>query len=207
MPFLRGVGPGDDAQGRPDDDSRPARGLLEELVREVARGDEHAFERLYAETSERVFGMVRRVLRNQAQAEEVTQEIFVEIWRSATRHDPAKGSALTWILTVAHRRAVDRVRSEQASSDREIRVAQASHEVPFDDVEEQAVLALEHQQVRRCLVGLTPVQHEAVTLAYYSGYTYREVATLLSVNLATVKTRMRDGLIRLRDCLGVERQA
>ena len=105
------------------------------------------------------------------------------------------------MLTIAHRRAVDRVRAEQASTDRERRVA--TEEVPYDDVVEQATARLERQQVRRCLQGLTDLQREAITLAYYRGYSYREVADLLGAGLPTVKTRMRDGLIRLRDCLGV----
>ncbi len=172
-----------------------------DLLTQVARGDEAAFAALYDELAPRVFGLCRRIVRDPAQAEEVTQEALVEVWRTAGRYDPAKGSAASWVLTIAHRRAVDRVRSEQASTDRERRVA--TQEVPYDDVVEQATARLERQQVRRCLEGLTHLQREAITLAYYRGYSYREVADLLGAGLPTVKTRMRDGLIRLRDCLGV----
>ena len=176
----------------------------EELLSRVARGDEAAFEALYDRLSTSVFGLVRRVLRNPAQAEEVTQEVFVELWRTATRFDPEQGSATTWAMTLAHRRAVDRVRKEQTSSDRERRAAAQAAETAYDETVEQVTTALEQQQVRRCLGTLTELQREAVTLAYYAGYTYREVAELLGASLPTVKTRMRDGLIRLRDCLAVQ---
>jgi RNA polymerase sigma-70 factor, ECF subfamily len=184
-----------------DDRLAPAPEEAPDLLTRVARGDEAAFAALYDELSPRVFGLCRRILRDPAQAEEVAQEAMVDVWRTAGRYDPAKGSAASWVLTIAHRRAVDRVRSEQASTDRQRRVA--TEEVPYDDVVEEATARLERQQVRRCLQGLTDLQREAITLAYYRGYSYREVADLLGAGLPTVKTRMRDGLIRLRDCLGV----
>ena len=172
-----------------------------DLLRKVARGDEAAFAALYDELAPRIYGLARRILRDPAQAEEVAQEALVEVWRTAARYDPAKGSAMSWALTIAHRRAVDRVRSEQASTERERRLA--TEERPYDEVVEEATARLERQQVQRCLEGLTELQREAITLAYYRGYSYREVAELLDTGLPTVKTRMRDGLIRMRDCLGV----
>ena len=186
-------GPADEPPSGPDD-----------LLRRVARGDENAFSQLYEMLAPRVFGLARRVLRDPAQAEEVAQEALVEVWRTAARFDPAKGSATSWVLTITHRRAVDRVRSAQAGADRERRVLAASGETPYDDVVETVTSNLEQQQVRRCLKGLTDLQREAITLAYYDGFTYREVAEKLDTALPTIKTRMRDGLIRLRDCLGVE---
>ncbi|HEY2949236.1 MAG TPA: ECF RNA polymerase sigma factor SigK [Micromonosporaceae bacterium] len=173
------------------------------LLRAVARGDEAAFARLFDVVAARVFGLVRRVLRDPAQAEEVTQEVLVEIWRTAARFDPARGSATAWMFMIAHRRAVDRVRAEQAASDRVRRAAALAADTPYDQVVERATARLEQQQVRHCLDALTELQREAITLAYYGGYTYREVAELLDTGLPTVKTRMRDGLIRLRDCLGM----
>jgi RNA polymerase sigma-70 factor (ECF subfamily) len=174
-------------------------------MRLVSRGDELAFERLYEQLSAPVFGLIRRVVRDRAQAEEVAQEVMVEVWRTASRFDPGRGSALSWVLTMAHRRAVDRVRYAQASTGREERAARLSEDVAYDQVAETAATRIEGERVRRCLGGLTDLQRQAVTLAYYGGYSYPEVAGLLEVPLGTIKTRMRDGLVRLRDCMGVER--
>lgn len=175
------------------------------LLQRVSRGDEAAFERLYDLLIGPVFGLVRRIVRDPAQSEEVVQEVMVELWRTAARYTPEKGSATTWAMTLAHRRAVDRVRSAQSATDREERVARGAASRPFDEVAEQVAMNLEHQQVRRCLETLTEVQRESIMLAYYGGRTYREVGELLRTPLGTIKTRLRDGLIRLRDCLGVTR--
>ncbi len=175
-----------------------------ELLRAVALGDEAAFGRLYDLVAARVYGLAKRIVRDPAQAEEVAQEVMVEVWRTASRFDPSKGSATAWVFTIAHRRSVDRVRSEQASADRVRRIAPESVETPYDEVADEAEARLERQQVRRCLQHLTGLQREAIMLAYYGGYTYSEVSRLLNAALPTIKTRMRDGLIRLRDCLGVE---
>ena len=168
----------------------------------VARGDNAAFALVYDRCAGPVLGTVRRILRDPAQSEEVMQEVLLEVWRTAARFDPAAGSANAWVMTLAHRRAVDRVRSEQKSAERELRAAVAV--VPYDEVTDAVEARLEHERVRRCLAALTDLQRESVTLAYYRGYSYPEVARLLGVAVGTVKTRMRDGLIRLRDCLGVE---
>lgn len=175
------------------------------LLGRTARGDERAFELLYDVVAPPVHGLVRRVVRDPAMAEEVTQEVLIEVWRSAARYDPGRGGATAWILTIAHRRAVDRVRREQAAGEREARTAHPGAGGGHDPVGERVEARLEHERVRRCLGTLTRLQRESVTLAYYGGHSYREVAALVGAPPNTVRTRMRDGIIRLRDCLGVER--
>ena len=190
---------------RPSGDQSPASGpgALESLLQRVANGDQGAFDSLYRAVAGSVFGLVRQVLRDPAQSEEVAQEVLIELWRTAARFDPGKASAMAWIHTLAHRRAVDRVRSAQASADREHHVGLRDRTPAFDEVSEQVEHRMERERVRRCLDSLTEIQREAVTIAYYRGRTYRETAESLGVALGTVKTRMREDLIRLRDCLGV----
>ncbi|QUC55420.1 ECF RNA polymerase sigma factor SigK [Streptomyces sp. A2-16] len=176
---------------------------LQELVGRVALGDEEAFARVYDTVVGSVLGVVRAVLRDQAQSEEVVQEVLVEVWRTAPRYRPDRGTAINWILTLAHRRAVDRVRSVDAAAARDHKAALLDRLPEYDEVAEHVEARLEREQVRRCLRTLTEIQRQAVTLAYYRGLTYRQVAEALALPLGTVKTRLRDGLIRLRDCLGV----
>ncbi len=175
---------------------------LNDLLVRVGRGDEDAFAQVYDALGGSVFGLARRVIRDPARAEEISQEVFIQVWQTAARFDPARGNAKSWLLTLAHRRAVDAVRHDQAATNRENKYDWSSGP-DFDEVEETVTISLEHEQVKRCLDGLTDLQREAVTLAYYQGYTYAEVATALDANTATIKTRMRDGIVRLRDCMGV----
>jgi len=189
-----GVASGPGAVGHADD--------LGALLVLVARGDQGAYKAVYDRTVGQVLGTVLAVVRDPAQSEEVAQEVLLDVWRSASRFDPDLGSAVAWVMTLAHRRAVDRVRSEQKAAEREMRVASSA--IAYDEVTEAVEARLDRERVRRCLGSLTELQRESVTLAYYGGYTYREVAGLLGVPVGTVKTRMRDGLIRLRDCLGVD---
>lgn len=127
---------------------------------------------------------------------------MLEAWRTAVRYDADQGSVRTWIVTLAHRRAVDRVRSVQSQRDRDQRVLDGEHHSPFDVVAEDVEEAMERRRVRQCLGALTDTQRDAVVLAYYGGRSYREVAEQLVAPLPTVKSRIRDGLMRLRDCLG-----
>jgi len=174
----------------------------EELLERVARGEHAAFEAVYDRHAATVYGMVARVLRDPAQSEEVAQEVLLEVWRTAGRYDPARGRPLTWILTMARRRAVDRVRAAQAAADRDLRYGARQNRRPYDEVSETVELRFEHQRVRRCLEALAPAQREPIDLAFYGGHTYREVSELLGLPAGTVKTRMRAGLLHLRLCLG-----
>ncbi|UQE73760.1 ECF RNA polymerase sigma factor SigK [Gordonia sp. PP30] len=176
--------------------------VLPELLERVANGDAAAFGTFYDETSPRVYGLVRRVLRDPGYSEEVTQEVYLHVWRSAESYDPQAGSPLAWLLTIAHRRAVDRVRSETAATDRNVRYAVTAAEREFDQVAESAASRETAERVLGCLGSLTDTQRQSVDLAYYQGLTYRQVAERLSVALPTVKSRIRDGLSRLRKCLG-----
>lgn len=147
--------------------------------------------------------MVLRVIRDSGFAEETTQEVFLQVWRTADKFDPTKGSAVSWLMVLAQRRAIDRVRTEQSNTDREVTYEVNNHRDEFDQVTEEVWRRIEQQAVLDCLDRLTDAQREAVALAYYGGLSYRETAVSLGVALPTVKSRIRDGLIRLRACLGV----
>lgn len=172
-------------------------------LRDAGRGDQAAFGRFYDMTSATVFGIVLNLVRDRAIAEEITQEVYVETWRLAARYEPGRGSAMSWVATIARRRAIDRVRSVEAARRRDDTSAQAEPPAPFDEVSDTVTDDLERQSVRRALDSLTDAQREAVTLAYYGGLTYRDVAARLDIPEGTAKTRIRDGLSRLRDAFGV----
>jgi RNA polymerase sigma-70 factor, ECF subfamily len=180
---------------------------LDALLRRVARGDHDAFATVYDLTKSRVFGLVVRVLRDAGYSEETTQEIYLEVWRTASEFDPARGSALAWLTTMAHRRAIDRVRSEQAGSNRESRYG-AANVVPVsaaapDPVADSAMAGDERRRITECLQTLTDAQRQCIELAYYGGLTYSEVSQRLAANLSTIKSRIRDALRGLRNCLDV----
>ncbi len=175
------------------------------LLKAVSFGDQSAFSQLYDEISGLVYGIVLKVLRDPSQSEEVTQEVFVELWRLAPRYDVERGTVTSWAATIAHRRGVDRVRSEQANRqrvERESARVVVDHDVVSETVVDRDSADFEQRRVRRALDHLTDMQRQAVELAYFGGYTYREVAVLLDVPEGTIKTRIRDGMIRLRDELG-----
>jgi RNA polymerase sigma-70 factor (ECF subfamily) len=177
---------------------------LVNLMALCSRGHEDAFAELYDLTSQRIYGVILRVLRSPDHAAEVTQEVYVEVWRQSARYSPDKGSVIGWMTTMAHRRAVDRVRSVSSEMARDERYAFHSGEREIDQVWDGVEQRLDIERVRRGMASLTAIQREALTLAYFGGYTQSQVAQLLKLPLGTVKTRIRDGLIGLRDALGVE---
>lgn len=182
--------------------ARRANDVDEALVR-VAGGDRQAFAIVYDALAARVFGLVLRVLVDRSQAEEVTQEVFVDMWRKAPSYDASRGSAVGWALALAHSKAVDRVRSSQAQRDRDERIGIRDSVAPFDVVSEAADVRLEGDRVRTALESLSEAHREAIVLAYYGGLTQSEIAERLQTPLGTVKTRLRDGMIRLRAAMGV----
>ncbi|MCB1000137.1 MAG: ECF RNA polymerase sigma factor SigK [Acidimicrobiales bacterium] len=197
--LARASRPGRDAAPKPGADP------LGHLLARAGRGDQAAFADLYDHLAPMVYGVVLKVVRDPSQSEEVAQEVFVELWRLAARYDGTKGTVTAWAATMAHRRAIDRVRSEQSARDRvarEVSNVVLDHDDVAGTVETEVDRDLDRARVRRALDRLSPVQREAVELAYFGGHTYREVAVLLDVAEGTVKTRIRDGMIRLRDELG-----
>jgi RNA polymerase sigma-70 factor (ECF subfamily) len=187
-------------QGAPSAGGAPR---LADLLRRSGLGDEAAFAEFYDATSARAYGLALRVVRNPAHAEEVTQEAYLDAWRSSARYDAGRGSAAGWLLTIVHRKAVDRVRSVEAATARDESWNRETAPVDHDQTVEAAHASLDAARVRGAVATLTDVQRRAVELTYFGGYTHTEVATLLDVPLGTAKTRIRDGLIRLRDLMGV----
>jgi len=195
----------------PDTDGAPATGApsrgdaarLAGLLGQAALGDQVAFAEFYDATSARAYGLALRVVRNPAHAEEVTQEAYLDAWRSSARYDVQRGSAAGWLLTIVHRKAVDRVRSVEAATARDETWNREAAPIDHDQTAETAHASLDATRVRNAVATLTDVQRQAVELTYFGGYTHTEVAALLDVPLGTAKTRIRDGLIRLRDLMGV----
>jgi RNA polymerase sigma-70 factor (ECF subfamily) len=200
------IRPVDPTSALPDDRPEPGRSEaadLADLLKRSGRGDQAAFAQLYDAVAARVFGLALRVVRDPAQAEEVCQEALLDLWRTSARYDPARGTAISWIFTLVHRKAVDRVRAAEASTRRDTSYHHRNHPVEHDTTVEAVEASFEARRVRTALESLTPVQREALELAYFGGYTHTEVATMLDLPVGTAKTRIRDGLIRLRDTMGV----
>lgn len=171
------------------------------LVSLIAQGDAAAFSELYVRMRPRVLGLARRVLYDSGHAEEVTQEVFLEIWQSASRFDGSKGSATGWILRTAHGRAVDRVRSAQARRLRENRIGMRDWADTREDIAEVVSLRVDSGRMQRALLTLPDAQREAVALAHLGGYSHTQVSAILKVPVGTVKTRIRAGMGRLREQL------
>jgi len=180
-----------------------ARAVFDGLLARVAGGDHVAFRELYDVFAPRVFGLIRRTLVDDGQSQEVAQDVFLEVWRSASRFNAARGSATSWIMMMAHARAVDRVRASQASRDRDLRIGARDREVHFDPVSEAGELSIESARVTVALARLTAIQRDAISMTYFDGLTGPELAARLDIPVSTLKSRLREALIRLRDELDI----
>lgn len=174
---------------------------LADLLERTAARDRAAFAALYDATNARVYGLILRVIRDPGYAEETLQEVYLQVWQNAHNYRPDMGSVVSWMLTIGHRRAVDRVRSEEASSRRGTEYSVSNSVTPSDEVVESVVTREDRREVIKCLGTLTDTQRESIELSYYGGLSYPQVAERLKAGLPTVKSRIRDGLRRLRTCL------
>lgn len=170
----------------------------DDALARTASGDRTAFAELYDLLSGRVFGLILRVLVDRAQSEEVLQDVFLEAWQSAGTFDPDRGRARTWLLTIAHRRAVDRVRASQSARRRDLAAGVRELAESRPGVDEEVALMIDGTRAVRGLDALPEPQRRAIVLAYFGGYSQSEISALLGVPLGTIKTRIRDGLTRLR---------
>lgn len=195
------VSPGAAARGAlrplaPPPGSRVAIG--DALLARVARGDHVAFASLYDHLAPAAYGIAHRVVGNAALAEEITQDAFLQVWSTRSRFDRTRGSAQSWVLTIVHRRAVDVVRHEQAARKRVLRVGPRYVERTFDEVWATALHHAERDEVCSALQALTAGQRQAIELAYYEGMTCGEVAQHLGIPVGTAKSRILEGVRRLR---------
>ncbi|CAN5326146.1 ECF RNA polymerase sigma factor SigK [soil metagenome] len=178
--------------------SATSSGSVDDLLEQTARGDKTAFAALYDSVAPAVYGIAVNVVRDPSMAEEVAHDALLNVWESGQSFNRARGSARAWIMTIAHRRAVDVVRSEQAARDRLMRIGTRTLERSYDEVSESVCGRVEVALVRQALGVLTALERESITLAYFGGFTHREVAEILQVPLGTVKSRISTGLRRLR---------
>ena len=170
---------------------------LDALLVAMASGEQSSFAQLYSLSHTRIFGVVLRVLRDRAQADEVTQEVFLQVWQQASRFDALRGSALAWMMRLAHSRAVDRVRCAQSSSMRDTEFTASAYLPDVDGVVADVLLRAEQSSVREALQRLNASQRQAIVMAYFGGMTTAEIAAQTGVNRSTIKTRIRDGLLKL----------
>jgi RNA polymerase sigma-70 factor (ECF subfamily) len=181
--------------------------VLRELLAAAATGDRTAFSALYDRTSSRIYGLAFRVVRDRQYAEEIVQEAYLQYWQKAGEYQPGRGSVITWMMTIAHRRAVDRVRSEELQQQRMSQYGAVSVETPRNIPLEVVVQTDEARTLRTCLGTLTELQRSCIEMSYFGGLTYPEVARHTDTPLPTIKSRIRDGLRRLRTCLRTHEDA
>jgi len=172
------------------------------LIAAVAKGDEPAFERLYAATRAKLFGVVLRILRRQDLAEEVIQETYVRIWNSAGRFNPAVASPITWMASIARNRAIDVVRKRtEASIEEEPSAMEVAAESP--DPLARREMTEELKRLLECIGRLEPERQKLVLLAYYNGWSREQLAAKFETPVNTVKTWLRRSMMDIRECLGL----
>jgi RNA polymerase sigma factor (sigma-70 family) len=185
---------------------QPERGSRDaDLLRRMSAGDPTAVEELYDRFRRPAFALARRILAEDSLAEDVLQEVFLGVWRDPGAYDTGRGSFASWLMAMVHHKAVDAVRREESQRRRQTLAGdELVRQMPTStrDVEEDAAARAEATRVRAALGELPQAQREALTLAYYGGYTQREVAALTGAPLGTVKTRMLTGMRRLKEGLG-----
>ncbi len=172
----------------------------------VGSKDPVAFRVLYEECARRIYGVVRKTISNPDSCAEVTQEVFLMVWEQGDRYRPELGHPVSWLMTLAHRRAVDRVRSDSSRRLRDEKWGRRNCSIGFDDVTETVLGRDEAANVRSVMSVLSPLQRQSISLAYFSHLTYNEVADHLGIPASTVKTRIRDGLKKLRAALEAQRE-
>lgn len=167
-----------------------------DLVSAIAAADERGLAEVYRRHAGIVFGMAKRILGDGSMAEDVLQDVFVRLWEQPGRYDPSRGALRSFLVRDAHGRAVDRLRSETARNRREDRHERLSIDAD-DDIDREVWAMIRSEKVREAIGQLVPGEREAILLAYFGGFTYREVAKLTDVPEGTVKTRIRAGLAKL----------
>ncbi len=176
---------------------------LEDLVRRTATEDASALAALYDATCSRVHGLALRIVRDAGAAEEVTLDVYLQAWRDAPRFDATRGNALAWLLTIARSRAIDRLRSMGRARSTTVPLdAAAFVAASGPGPDEDAAQSQRRERIQRAMARLSPEQREAITIAYFSGMSHSEIAAALGQPLGTIKTRIRLGMIRLREILG-----
>lgn len=179
--------------------SPAARAELNDLLMQTGRGDQQAFAALYQRTSSKLFGVCLRMLRERAEAEEVLQETYITVWRRAASFDAGKASAITWLVTLARNKAIDRLRQHREEQLAPLQLDETADSQPTPAT--SAETSQEHQRLQRCLDALEPLQRSAVREAFFSGATYNQLAVRSKVPLGTMKSWIRRSLLQLRTCL------
>lgn len=193
--------PGTLSLATPQTRMREQSGRLEDLIDRSASADAGAFGCLYDEVASRVFALILRVINDRALAEEILQDVFLEIWTKSGSFDPVRGAAMSWILTIAHRRAVDGVRRRRASVDRDYKAGFRDLVHPGDEVADEVGMRDDARRLHLALATLTDKQRRFLHLAYIEGHSQSQIAALTDTPLGTVKTTTRDALTRLRGAL------